>query len=71
MTPETPEPSRHGGPGLVLVAQAGDTMPALYAKMYRGMMPPSYADFIAANHAPFRPGSMGVFPAPAQGWPQR
>ncbi len=60
-----------GAPGLVLVARAGDTMPDLYAKVYRGVRPPSYADVIAANHLPLRPGAIVVFPRPQDGWPER
>ena len=60
-----------GAPGLVLVAKAGDTMTALYAKVYRGVRPPPYADVAAANHMPIRPGALVVFPAPLDGWPER
>ena len=60
-----------GAPGLVLVANAGDTMTALYAKVYRGVRPPAYADVVAANHMPVRPGALVVFPAPLDGWPER
>jgi hypothetical protein len=55
-------------PGLVLVARAGDTMPALYAKVYRGLRPPPYPDVIATNPMPLRPGELVVFPAPPGGW---
>lgn len=69
---EAPEPQSlaqaSGAPGLVLVAHAGDTMPALYAKVYRGVRPPPYSDVVAANHVPLRPGAIVVFPAPQDGW---
>jgi len=69
---EAPEPQSlaqaSGAPGLVLVAHAGDTMPALYAKVYRGVRPPPYPDVVAANHMPLRPGAIVVFPAPQDGW---
>jgi len=69
---EAPEPQSlaqaSGAPGLVLVAHAGDTMPALYAKVYRGVRPPPYPDVVAANHVPLRPGAIVVFPAPQDGW---
>ncbi len=68
-----PQPSAQatGAPGLVLVAHAGDTMPDLYAKVYRGVRAPPYADVVAANHLPLRTGSIVVFPAPQDGWPGR
>lgn len=69
---EAPEPQSlaqaSGAPGLVLVAHAGDTMLALYAKVYRGVRPPPYSDVVAANHMPLRPGAIVVFPAPQDGW---
>lgn len=72
---KVPEPQSlaqaSGAPGLVLVAHAGDTMPALYAKVYRGVRPPPYPDVVAVNHVPLRPGAIVVFPAPQDGWPER
>lgn len=72
---EEPEPQSpaqaSGAPGLVLVARAGDTMPNLYAKVYRGVRPPPYADVAAANRLPLRPGAIVVFPRPQDGWPAR
>ena len=70
--PEPLHPGQGGGaPGLVLVAHPGDTMPVLYAKVYRGVRPPPYADVVAANHVPLRPGAIVVFPAPQDGWSGR
>ncbi|HEY0202910.1 MAG TPA: hypothetical protein VGC15_02000 [Acetobacteraceae bacterium] len=67
--PEPQSPAQAGGaPGLVLMVQAGDTMPDLYAKVYRGVRPPPYADVIAANRLPLRPGAIVVFPTPQDGW---
>lgn len=65
-------PAQPGGaPGLILVAHAGDTMPDLYAKVYRGLSPPPYAEVVAANHLPLRAGAIVVFPMPQGGWPAR
>ena len=58
-----------GGPGLVLIARRGDTLPHLYASIYRGIEPPPpFAQVAAANPRPFRPGEIVVFPAPPGGW---
>jgi hypothetical protein len=69
---EEPEPESlaqaSSPPGLVLVAHAGDTMPDLYAKVYRGVRPPPYSDVVAANRLPLRPGALVVFPTPQDGW---
>ena len=65
-----PMPGRRA-PGLVLVAQSGDTMPTLFAQVYRGLTPPPYADFVALNQGPLKPGSLVVFPTPPMGWPAR
>ena len=61
----------HGSPGLILVAGADDTLPALYARVYRGVIPPPYAAVAAANHSPVRPGDLLVFPEPPNGWSKR
>ena len=67
---QAPPPVRsiHGGPGLVLVAGAGDDLQSLYAKVYRGVVPPPYADLLAANHLPIKEGSLLIFPEPPNGW---
>lgn len=62
--------SSRRAPGLVLVARRGDTIHALYAKVYRGLTPPPYKEVVAANHAPLKPGAVVVFPAPPNGWTQ-
>lgn len=68
--PEEQSPAQpNGAPGLVLVARAGDTMPDLYAKVYRGVRPPPYAEVVAANRLPLRAGAIVVFPMPQGGWP--
>ena len=66
-----PAPTRSGGPGLLLVAQAGDTMQTLYSRVYRGLRPPPYSEVVAANPAPVQPGAVVVFPAPPDGWTKR
>ena len=58
----------HGSPGLILVAGADDTLPKLYARVYRGITPPPYADVLAINHSPIRPGELLIFPEPPNGW---
>ncbi len=60
-----------GSPGLVLVAGADDTLPALYARVYRGMTPPPYAAVAAANRSPIHAGALLVFPEPPNGWSKR
>ena len=57
------------GPGLVLVAAAGDDIRVLYDKVYRGVTPPSYPAFLAANRSPIKPGGLVIFPEPPHGWP--
>ena len=59
------------GPGLVLVAAAGDDMPKLFARVYRGVVPPPYAAVVAANSMPIRPGALVIFPEPPHGWSRR
>lgn len=68
---EEPRPSvheSHGGPGLVLVAGARDSMAKLYAKVYRGVTPPPYSEIRAANPRPMKPGTLVIFPEPPNGW---
>jgi hypothetical protein len=69
--PTTLPPLSGGGPGLVLVAGAGDDLATLYAKVYRGVKPPPYPTVIAANRMPVRPGALVIFPEPPEGWSQR
>ena len=57
-----------GGPGLVLIARRGDTLDALYARVYRGLTPPPYEVVVAANPKRIVPGTIVVFPTPAEGW---
>ncbi len=66
----TPDAGRPG-PGLVLVAAAGDDMRVLYAKVYRGVTPPPYRAVLAANRSPLQAGGLVVFPEPPQGWSSR
>jgi hypothetical protein len=65
-----PPGHRVGAPGLALIAQAGDTLPTLYARIYQGVRPPPYAEFAAANQAWSGRGGIVLFPAPAGGWTQ-
>ena len=60
--------NRTGGPGLVLIAQRGDTLESLYGDVYRDRRAPPFAIVLAANPRPFRPGSIVVFPEPPGGW---
>lgn len=53
---------------LVLIAEPGDTLQKLYARVYRGLNPPPFADVAAANPRTIRPGTRLVFPAPPGGW---
>ena len=69
-----PEPrprEAHGSPGLILVAGPDDTLPALYARVYRGITPPPYAAVVAANRSPIHAGALLVFPEPPNGWSKR
>jgi MSHA biogenesis protein MshM len=59
---------RLGGPGLALMVKEGDTIMALYAKVYRGLTPPPYAAVLAINRIPVKPGAILVFPEPPGGW---
>ena len=58
-------------PGLVLVARAGDTLPELYRKVYRGVEAPPYSVLVAANPAQIKPGTALIFPPPPHGWGAR
>ena len=61
-------PGTSGGSNLLLIAGVGDTIPSLYAKVYRGVRPPPYDTVLAMNETHFRPGKIVVFPAPPGGW---
>lgn len=68
-TPATsPAPLPPPQSSLVLVAVPGDTLQSLYARVYRGLTPPPFADVVAANPGTIRPGTRLVFPAPPGGW---
>ncbi len=69
--PVNPVVPPRSSPGLILVAGADDTLPALYARVYRGVTPPPYSDVLAANHSPVRPGDLLIFPEPPNGWSRR
>ena len=56
------------GPGLVLIARRGDTLDALYAKVYHGSTFPPFSVVLRANPKPLVPGTIVVFPAPTEGW---
>jgi hypothetical protein len=67
--PPKPLPASHvGGPGLVLIAQRGDTLQRLYANVYRDRKAPPFAKVLAANPGPFKPGAIVIFPEPPGGW---
>ena len=55
-------------PGLVLIAQRGDTLESLYGNVYRDRNAPPFAIVAAANPGPFKPGAIVVFPEPPGGW---
>ena len=67
----SPAPRTSGGPGLVLIARRGDTLDALYARVYRGVTPPPYEVVVAANPKRIVPGTIVVFPTPVEGWSQQ
>ena len=50
-------------------AGPGDTLPALYRRIYKGLDAPPFAAVAALNPPPLRPGAHVVFPAPPDGWP--
>ena len=64
-----PGPTRPAGPGLLLVAERGDTLARLYQRIYAGAAPPPYAAVLAVNRGPVQPGARLLFPAPPGGWP--
>ena len=68
--PAPPILERDSGASLLLVAQPGDTLPVLYAKIYAGAEPPPFAQVQALNPI-VRPGVRLVFPAPPGGWPKQ
>ena len=57
--------------GLLLVVRPGDTLPMLYARVYRGLRRPPYAKIVSINRSAFKVGGTVVFPAPADGWGRR
>ena len=59
-------PARHAS--LLLLAGPDDTLPVLYAQVYRGTTPPPYAQVETLNPV-VRSGVRLVFPAPLTGWP--
>ena len=59
-------PARHAS--LLLLAGPDDTLPSLYAQVYRGTTPPSYGQVATLNPV-VRSGVRLVFPAPPTGWP--
>ncbi len=59
-------PARHAS--LLLLAGPDDTLPSLYAEVYRGIAPPPYAQVETLNPV-VRSGVRLVFPAPPTGWP--
>lgn len=65
------QPSRTAiRPGsLLLMTAPGDTLPSLYARVYRGVTPPLFETVQALNPGTLRPGMRLVFPAPDGGWP--
>jgi hypothetical protein len=68
--PIEPMPAKpEGAPGLLLRARSGDTLEALYLRVYRGVTPPSFASVAALNPEGIRPGDILTFPAPVNGWP--
>ena len=66
-----PELGRSAGPGLLLVAERGDTLPGLYRRVYAGVSPPSFAAVLAVNRDPVQPGIRLLFPTPPGGWSVR
>ena len=58
-------PSVHG---LVFIAQPGDTLATLFSQVYRNLAAPPFADVLAVNPAPIRPGVLVMFPEPPGGW---
>ncbi|MCQ8239541.1 hypothetical protein [Rhizosaccharibacter radicis] len=57
--------------GLLILARAGDTLPALYREVYRGVRPPPLETVQDANPGPMRPNAVLIFPAPPDGWSRR
>ncbi len=60
-----------GDAGLVLVVRPGDTLPMLYARVYRGSRRPPYSSILSINSSRIKVGGTVVFPAPAEGWNRR
>lgn len=60
--------TKPGGVGMVLLVQRGDTLESMYHDIYRDRSAPPYAEVVAANPRPLKPGGIVVFPAPPGGW---
>lgn len=73
MQPQASPPPAAAAPAsasLLLVAQPGDTLPVLYARVYAGSNPPPFAEVQTLNPI-VRPGTRLVFPPPPGGWPPK
>lgn len=68
IAPPAPTAAVVPGASLLLIAEPGDTLPKLYARVYQGMTPPPYADVAAVNPERIKPGDHLMFPAPPNGW---
>lgn len=67
---DVPEPApAPAAASLLLLAQPGDTLQALYKAVYRDDGAPPFAQVAALNPV-VRPGTRLVFPPPAAGWPR-
>lgn len=62
------EPPAASVPGLLLIVRGGETLGDMYARVYRGVVPPPFEDVAAANPKHFRPGDVLTFPPPPGGW---
>ena len=54
--------------GLLLAVRRGDTLIALYRKIYRGVTPPPFEAVQAANQGRSKGDKILLFPAPLGGW---
>jgi hypothetical protein len=55
-------------PGLLLIVRSGETLTSLYAKVYKGVVPPPFGAVAAANPRHPKAGDVLVFPPPPGGW---
>jgi hypothetical protein len=62
------DPPPTSAPGLLLIVRGGETLGDLYARVYRGIVPPPFEEVAAANPKHFRPGDVLTFPPPPGGW---